>query len=97
MSFYVCPACGHHDEIFSRGGGRKLAGELGTQFLGEIPIDSKVRFGGDMGRPVVVGAPDSEHAKIFLGIAARVAGEIAKLNGPTGGTGKRAAGLVQIR
>jgi ATP-binding protein involved in chromosome partitioning len=97
MSYYVCPACGHHDEIFSRGGGQILAKDIGTQFLGEVPIDSKVRHGGDSGRPVVVGAPESEHAKIFMKIAAKVAGEIAKLNGPGGGTGKRAPGLVQIR
>jgi ATP-binding protein involved in chromosome partitioning len=97
MSYYVCPGCGHHDEIFSRGGGKKLAQEIGTLFLGEVPIDSKVRHGGDAGRPVVVGAPDSEHAAIFMTMAAKVAGEIAKLNGPTGGTGRRAAGLVQIR
>lgn len=97
MSYYVCPACGHTDEIFARGGGKTLAKELGTLFLGEVPIDAKVRHGGDAGRPVVVGAPDSEHAKIFMNMAARVAGEIAKLNGPTGGTGRRAAGLVQIR
>jgi ATP-binding protein involved in chromosome partitioning len=97
MSFYVCPACGHHDEIFSRGGGQRLADELQVKFLGEVPIDAKVRYGGDSGRPVVVGAPDSEHAKIFMGIAAQVAGEIVKRNGPVGGTGRRAAGLVQIR
>jgi ATP-binding protein involved in chromosome partitioning len=97
MSYYTCPACGHHDEIFSRGGGRRLAEELKCEFLGEVPIDAKVRHGGDAGRPVVVGAPDSEHAKIFLDIASRVAGEVAKRNGPTGGTGRRAAGLVQIR
>ena len=97
MSYYTCPACGHHDEIFARGGGRKLAKELGTVFLGEVPIDSKVRHGGDAGRPVVVGAPESEHAKIFMQLAAKVAGEIVKINGPGGGTGRRAAGLVQIR
>jgi ATP-binding protein involved in chromosome partitioning len=97
MSYYVCPACGHHDEIFARGGGKTLAKEIGTSFLGEVPIDAKVRHGGDSGRPVVVGAPESEHAKIFMDIAARVAGEVAKINGPGGGTGKRAAGLVQIR
>jgi hypothetical protein len=45
----------------------------------------------------VVGAPDSEHAKIFLDMATKVAGEIVKLNGPTGSTGKRAPGLIQIR
>jgi ATP-binding protein involved in chromosome partitioning len=97
MSYYVCPACGHHDEIFARGGGKTLAKEIGTAFLGEVPIDAKVRHGGDAGRPVVVGAPESDHAKLFMSIAARVAGEIAKINGPTGGTGRRAAGLVQIR
>jgi ATP-binding protein involved in chromosome partitioning len=97
MSYYVCPACGHHDEIFARGGGKTLARELGTLFLGEVPIDAKVRHGGDAGRPVVVGAPESEHAKIFMEMAAKVAGEIAKINGPGGGTGRRAPGLVQIR
>ena len=66
MSYYMCPACGHNDEIFSHGGGKRLAKELGTLFLGEIPIDAKVRHGGDSGRPVVVGAPESEHAKIFM-------------------------------
>jgi ATP-binding protein involved in chromosome partitioning len=94
MSGYVCPACGHHDDIFARGGGRKLAGELGVTFLGELPIDARVRFGGDSGRPVVVGAPESEHAKLFLEIAARVATKI----GAQAAVGpKRPAGLVQIR
>jgi ATP-binding protein involved in chromosome partitioning len=97
MSYYTCPACGHHDEIFSRGGGRRLAGDLKVPFLGELPLDAKVRHGGDAGRPVVVGAPDSEHAKSFMHIAGEVAGEIIKLNGPSGGTGRRAPGLVQIR
>src|ERR1043166_8055606 len=36
MSYYTCPACGHHDEIFSRGGGKKLAESIGTPFFGEI-------------------------------------------------------------
>ncbi len=97
MSYYVCPACGHQDDIFSRGGGKALATELKVPLLAEVPIDAKVRHGGDSGRPVVVGAPDSEHAKIFLKVAQDVAGEIIKLNGPSGGTGKRAPGLIQIR
>jgi ATP-binding protein involved in chromosome partitioning len=98
MSYYVCPACGHQDEIFGRGGGRKLAAEVKAPFLGEIPIDAKVRHGGDAGRPVVVGAPESEHARIFRSIASQVAGEIARQNGPPGrSTGRRAPGLVQIK
>jgi ATP-binding protein involved in chromosome partitioning len=94
MSFYVCPSCGHHDEIFARGGGRKLAEASGVPFLGEIPLDIKVRMGGDMGMPVVVGAPDSEHARIFMDLATQVAGRLAAnvLSGP-----RRVASLVTIR
>jgi ATP-binding protein involved in chromosome partitioning len=94
MSYYVCPGCGHHDEIFARGGGKKLAEQVGAPFLGEIPLDSKVRFGGDSGVPVVVGAPDSEHARIFMNLATDVAaGLLARvLSGP-----RRIPSLVAIR
>ena len=94
MSYYVCPACGHHDEIFSRGGGKRLAESIGAAFFGEIPIDTRVRFGGDTGMPVVIGAPDSTHAKIFMEIAAKVAGRISVM---THSAPKRVAGLVSIR
>ncbi|MEZ4367981.1 MAG: P-loop NTPase [Kofleriaceae bacterium] len=77
MSFYKCPACGHHDEIFSHGGGKRLAQEIGTTFFGEIPIDTRIRFGGDAGVPVVVAAPDSENARIFLDVAEKAALKIA--------------------
>jgi len=59
MSFYKCPACGHTDEIFSHGGGKRLAQEVGADFFGEIPIDTRIRFGGDAGVPIVVASPDS--------------------------------------
>ena len=52
MSYYKCPACGHHDEIFSHGGGKRLAQEVGAEFFGEIPIDTRIRFGGDAGVPI---------------------------------------------
>ena len=94
MAYYVCPSCGHHDEIFSHGGGKSLAQELSTPLLAELPLQAQVRHGGDAGRPVVIGAPQSEAAGIFRKMATLVAGEIAKKNGPTGGTGRRAAGLV---
>ena len=77
MSYYTCPACGHHDEIFSHGGGKRLAQKIGTKFFGEIPIDTRIRFGGDAGVPVVVAAPDSENAGRFLDIARKAAFAIA--------------------
>jgi ATP-binding protein involved in chromosome partitioning len=77
MSFYVCPACGHNDEIFSHGGGKRLAQEVGADFLGEIPIDTRIRFGGDSGVPIVLALPDSDHARNFMNIASQVALKVA--------------------
>ncbi|MBI4512135.1 MAG: iron-sulfur cluster carrier protein ApbC [Deltaproteobacteria bacterium] len=94
MAYFRCPSCGHHEEIFSRGGGRKLAQEAETVFLGEIPIHSSVRAAGDVGMPIVEAEPESEHAKIFMDLAARVAGRLVSgiLSGP-----RRSPSLVAIR
>jgi ATP-binding protein involved in chromosome partitioning len=78
MSYYKCPACGHTDEIFSHGGGKRLAQEVGAPFFGEIPIDTRIRFGGDAGVPVVVASPDSENAARFMDIATKAAMAVAK-------------------
>src|SRR5206468_10520010 len=45
MSFFNCPHCGERVEIFSHGGGRKAAEAFGAAFLGEIPLDVRVRQG----------------------------------------------------
>ena len=78
MSHYSCPACGHSDELFSRGGGKRLALERGIEFLGDIAIDARIRFGGDSGVPIVVAAPDSENAQTFVKIATGMALHAAK-------------------
>ena len=78
MAYYTCPACGHHDEIFSHGGGKRLAQETGLPFLGEVPIDTRIRFGGDTGVPIVASLPDSEHARTFMDIASKAALKIAE-------------------
>ncbi len=51
MSYYLCPKCGHRDELFAHGGAKKAADELGVPFLGEIPLSGKVRCHGDSGEP----------------------------------------------
>jgi len=77
MSYFLCPQCGHREEIFKHGGGRKTAELLRVPFLGEIPLDPKVVLGGDAGRPIVAGDPDGPVTKAYLSIA----GEIARLAG----------------
>lgn len=61
--------------IFGKEGGQKEARRLGTSFLGEIPLDGAVREGGDQGRPVVVGQPESPVTEAFMELARRVVRE----------------------
>lgn len=42
MAGYVCPCCGEISDIFSKGGGEKMAKEEGVGFLGRVPIDTKL-------------------------------------------------------
>ena len=72
MSSYICPSCGHEAHIFGHGGARAEAGRLGTPFLGEIPLDLKIRLAGDEGTPVVAAHPDSPEALAFRDIARRL-------------------------
>jgi ATP-binding protein involved in chromosome partitioning len=80
MSYFLCGHCQERTEIFGHGGGAKMAEDMGIPLLGEIPIDTRVRAGGDEGRPIVSAAPDAPAAKAFLDIAGRVAAEISKQN-----------------
>jgi ATP-binding protein involved in chromosome partitioning len=77
MSYFVCPHCGESSDIFDRGGGRVLAGNAQVPFLGEIPIDMRMRKGSDVGAPVVVEFPDSELALQFREVAQRLAHQLA--------------------
>lgn len=51
MSYYICPQCGHRDDIFDHGGCEAAAGELGVPFLGGIPLQAMIRKLGDAGEP----------------------------------------------
>jgi len=86
MSFFICSNCGHRHEIFSHGGGRRSAEELGVPFLGEIPIDPEVVAGGDQGVPIVVRSPASPAAKAYIEMAGRVAAQLSIMNSG-GGSG----------
>jgi ATP-binding protein involved in chromosome partitioning len=72
MSYFLCPHCGGRSEIFSHGGARREAERLGTEFLGEVPLDLEIRETSDSGRPIVASDPDSPHAQVFRRMAARV-------------------------
>jgi ATP-binding protein involved in chromosome partitioning len=72
MSFLETPE-GEKMDIFGTGGGEKLAEEAGVPFLGSIPIDPRVRKGGDLGVPVVISDPDAPVSKALDKVTEKIA------------------------
>jgi ATP-binding protein involved in chromosome partitioning len=72
MSFFCCPSCGHRAEIFGHGGARAEAERLGTEFLGEIPLQLDIRTAADAGAPITATEPNSHAAQAYTAIARRL-------------------------
>jgi ATP-binding protein involved in chromosome partitioning len=72
MSGFDCPCCGERLDIFGKGGGRTLADDMHAPFLGEVPLDPKVREAGDAGQPTALSAPESAAGRELRAIADRV-------------------------
>jgi ATP-binding protein involved in chromosome partitioning len=70
MSYFSCPHCQHRSEIFGHGGGKLQAERLGVPFLGEVPLDTSIRSGGDAGEPIAVSTEENELTRAFMRIAA---------------------------
>jgi ATP-binding protein involved in chromosome partitioning len=68
MSYFTAPS-GERVEIFGHGGGRAEAGRQKIPFLGEVPIFTEIREGGDQGKPVVVSGPEKPAGQAFIRIA----------------------------
>ena len=77
MSYFACPSCQHESDIFGRGGGERLAEELGLTFLGAIPISEPLRRGGDTGMPIMLADPESLAAQAFVAAAERTAAQVS--------------------
>ena len=69
MSSFCCPTCNHVTPIFGHGGARLEAETRGIPYLGEVPLDIKIRETSDEGRPIVATEPDGVHAMHYIGIA----------------------------
>jgi ATP-binding protein involved in chromosome partitioning len=77
MSYLPCPHCGpeHRLEVFGAGGADRVAATLGARFgyevpvLARVPLDERLRAGGDEGAPIVVTDPDSIAARELTSLA----------------------------
>jgi len=79
MSSFTCPHCGEKTDIFRRGGGERMSVDLGTQFLGAIPLDADIVTGGDEGRPIVADKPNSIPGRAYVAIATALASRLEAL------------------
>jgi ATP-binding protein involved in chromosome partitioning len=68
MSGFTAPN-GERVDIFGHGGGKEEAARQNVPFLGEVPIFTEIREGGDRGMPVAVSAPNHPAGKAFIQIA----------------------------
>jgi ATP-binding protein involved in chromosome partitioning len=77
MSAFVCPHCGEATEIFGRGGGETFARRHELDYLGGIPLDVKVRQGGDAGVPAVAQREPGPAAQVMREMARQVAARMS--------------------
>jgi ATP-binding protein involved in chromosome partitioning len=77
MSAFVCPHCGQETEIFGRGGGERFAQRNELEYFGGIPLDIKVRQGGDAGVPAVAQREPGAAADVMRSLARTVAARMS--------------------
>ena len=80
MSGFICPDSGKEYNIFGKGTTQPLADAYSTEVLGEIPIESAIREGGDSGLPITILAPNCEVSKRYQDIATKLWDKLIKVN-----------------
>jgi len=87
MSGFPCPHCGEKVDVFGSGGGEKVAEGLTrltgarVPLLGQVPIDVRLREGGDAGVPLVLSDPTSPAGAALSGLADTVGSRARNLAG----------------
>ncbi len=77
MSYFLDPA-GERHALFGEGGGAATADSLGTVLLGQVPLISAIRAGGDTGKPVTVTDPEGLASKVFQEISEALLERLAR-------------------
>ncbi|HTE71787.1 MAG TPA: P-loop NTPase [Actinomycetes bacterium] len=86
MSWLPCPHCGERVDVFGSGGGQAVADGLSRSLgapvplLGQVPLDTRLREGGDTGRPLILDDPSAPASQALQQVADQL--------------GRRARGLV---
>ena len=81
MSYLTCPHCQERIDVFSHGGGRRTAEQMEVHFLAELPLDPRVRIGGDSGKPVAL---EANQQAPFLALARDTVARVQEVERETG-------------
>jgi ATP-binding protein involved in chromosome partitioning len=87
MSWLPCPHCGDRIDVFGSGGGEAVARSLSTRLgadvplLGQVPLDPRLREGGDAGTPLVLADPDAVASKELIRVTESLVGKPRGLAG----------------
>jgi len=79
MSYFIAPDTGKRYDIFGHGGAKSTAQDLKIPFLGEIPLNMRIRELSDAGTPIFAVDPEGDEALCFAGIAEHVALGMSKV------------------
>jgi len=79
MSHFICPNCNEKHYIFGDGGAKKISEQFNMPFLGEIPLNSGIMTGSDLGKPIMITVPDSPSATAFRKTAKNIAAQCSIL------------------
>ena len=79
MSHFICPNCSDKHYIFGDGGAKKISEQFNMPFLGEIPLNSGIMSGSDLGKPIMITSPDSPSADAFKASAKNIAAQCSIL------------------
>jgi ATP-binding protein involved in chromosome partitioning len=69
MSGFTDPETGRRFDLFSSGGGQRLADEISAPLLGSIPLQPQLAALADAGQPILIAQPDSPAAQSLRDIA----------------------------
>ncbi|MBD3220773.1 P-loop NTPase [bacterium] len=72
MSYFLCPDNGQRYDIFGSGGGERVARQFDLPLLAQIPIEPRIREGGDNGRPLMLQGDAGDSRRVFLELAGQV-------------------------
>ena len=75
MSSFICNKCDEKHYIFGEGGAKKISEQFNIPFIGEIPLNSGIMSGSDLGKPIMLTDPDSVSADAFRTSAKNIAAQ----------------------